>query len=257
MGLISQLFTTFVPKRKKKVRSHGIILHSLHYGDRKVILDVFTEAAGCVSFITASKTSSQRGIRPSTWQPLALVEVVWEPHPKSSLQKPQELTLWQPWRDLSFRPLKSAVSLFLSDFLFHALRSEQQNALLFDFVVASLRWFDQAESRYSNFHIVFLLHLSRFLGFMPNVDDWQPRSYFDLQAASFVAILPHHPYYLEPDEAALVCKFFRMDYRSMRAVALNGRARRRTLDLIVLFYRLHLPEFPELKSLEVLSEVFT
>jgi DNA repair protein RecO (recombination protein O) len=48
-----------------------------------------------------------------------------------------------------------------------------------------------------------------------------------------------------------------MDYRSMRAVGLNGAARRRTLQLIVLFYRLHIPEFPEVRSLEVLADVFS
>lgn len=236
--------------------SHGIVLHSLRYGDRQIILDIFTEVSGTVSFLVRQPRSGRLGARASVWQPLSLVEVVWNPQAKANLQKPQELTLWHPWRDLPFQPVKAAIGMFLSEFLSYALRSEQENAALFGFVTNSLLWLDEADSRYANFHIVFLLHLSRFLGFMPNVDAWTPGAYFDLQAASFTPTHPAHPFYIEGAEASLVSKFLRMDYRSMRAVGLNGIARRRALELIALFYRLHIPEFPALKSLEVLAEVF-
>ena len=236
--------------------SHALVLRSLRYGDQQVILDLFTESAGTVPFMVRLPRNGKRGISASMWQPLSLVDVTWEPRPRLNFQKLQELSVWQPWHDLPFQPMKATMVLFLAEFLAHALRSEQTDGPLFDFLVSSLQWLDAAEERYSNFHVVFLLHLSRFLGFMPNADDWQPGSCFDLQAASFVCARPASPYYIEGDEAALVQKFLRMDYRSMRAVRLNGAMRRRALELIVLFYRLHIPDFPELKSLDVLAEVF-
>jgi len=236
--------------------SHALVLRSLRYGDQQVILDLFTESAGTVAFLVRLSRRGKHSISATLWQPLSLVDVTWEPRPRLNFQKPQELTVWQPWHELPFQPMKTTIDLFLAEFLSHALRSEQADGPLFDFLVNSLQWLDAAKDRYSNFHIVFLLHLSRFLGFMPNADDWQPGSYFDLQAASFVRARPANPYYIEGDEAALVQKFLRMDYRSMRAVRLNGAMRRRALELIVLFYRLHIPDFPELKSLDVLTEVF-
>jgi DNA repair protein RecO (recombination protein O) len=239
------------------MQSHGIVLHSLRYGDQQIILDIFTEVAGTVSFIVRLPRGGKRGARASVWQPLSLVEVLWEPRPKADLQKPQELALWQPWRDIPFQPAKAAMGLFLSEFLSHALRSEQENGPLFDFLTSSLHWLDEADRRFANFHVVFLLHLSRFLGFMPNADDWEPGAFFDLQAASFTLSRPLHPFYIDAEESSLVSKFLRMDYRSMRAVGLNGAARRRTLQLIILFYRLHIPEFPEVRSLEVLADVFS
>jgi len=47
-----------------------------------------------------------------------------------------------------------------------------------------------------------------------------------------------------------------MDLRSMRAVGLNGSIRRRALEVVTEFYRLHVPEFPVPRSIEVLAEVF-
>lgn len=238
------------------IRSHGIVLHSLRYGDTQVIVNIFTEMAGTVAFIVNQPRAGKRGVKASAWQPLSLVEVVWEPRASASLQKPKELTLWQPWQSLPFEPAKATVALFLGEFLGHALRSEQENAPLFAFMLNGLSWLDESEQHYANFHIVFLLHLTRFLGFLPNVDDWHEGSYFDLQGAMFTDIAPAHRHYLNPEESALVPKFLRMNIRSMQAVGLNRALRRRALEIVTEFYRLHIPEFPELKSLEVLAEVF-
>ena len=240
------------------MRSNGIVLHTLRYNDVQWIVEIFTETAGTVSFLVrrSSVTGRRSGVRAGAWQPLSLVEVVWVPRPQASLQKPLELTLWRPWADIPFHPVKASVALFLGEFLYRALHNEQVNGPLFAYLVNAFTWFDEAQKNIANFHLVVLLHLTRFLGFEPNVDDWCEGAFFDLEGACFTLQRPLHTHYLEPAEAALVPKFLRMDVRKMRAVAMTGVARTRVLQLVIEFYRLHVPEFPELKSLEVLAEVF-
>lgn len=238
------------------MQSRGIVLRSLRYGDSQIIVDIFTESAGTVPFIMRPSRKGRGATMSVAWQPLSLVEVTWEPRPRLSLQKPRELSLSHAWRSLPFEPSKTAMCLFLGEFLGHALHSEQANAPLFDYLVNALTWFDEADAHYVNFHVVFLLHLTRFLGFMPNVEDWSEGSYFDLESATFTRACPSHVHYLNPQESALVPKFMRMDIRSMRGVGLNGAMRRRALEITTEFYRLHVPEFPALQSLSVLSEVF-
>ncbi len=238
------------------IRSHGIVLRSLRYNDNHVITSIFTETAGTVDFIVRRTSGARTAVKASTWAPLSLVEVAWEPRRSAGLHKARELTLWHPWRSIPFHPYKVAIAIFLGDLLGHALRSEQANTDLFAFATNSLEWFDESDEHYANFHIVFLMKMSRFLGFMPNVDDWHEGALFDLQSATFVDSAPSHPYYLGAAESALVPKFLRMNIRSMQAVGLNGAMRRRALEIVVLFYRLHIPELPELKSLAVLADVF-
>lgn len=239
-----------------RLRSTGLVLRAVRYGDAQVIVTVFTAAVGTESFIVRVPRLGREGAKPSVWQPLTLVEVVWNARTQSSLQKPIELTLWRSWRSLPFEPYKAAMCLFLGEFLAHALRGEEANTPLFEYIENALTWFDESDEHYVNFHVVFLLHLTRFLGFYPNVEEWHEGSFFDLQSAIFTNVRPEHAHYLNPEESALVPKFLRMNIRSMRAVGLNGAMRRRALEIVTEFYRLHIPDFPELKSLGVLAKVF-
>lgn len=256
---IIPFFATFARRKQHfcMLRSHGIVLRTVHYNDNQLIVDIFTELMGNVAFLVRQPRGRKGGARAGSWQPLALVEITWEHRMKSTLQKPRELTLWQPWKSLPFQPVKAAVSLFLAEFLHGTLRHEQENEPLFSYLVNALSWFDESESHYANFHIVFLLGLTRFLGFLPNTEDWHEGDYFDLQSATFTRVQPMHPHILSPLEAALVPKFLRMDLRSMQAVGLNGSMRRRALEVVTEFYRLHVPEFPVPRSIEVLAEVFS
>ena len=48
----------------------------------------------------------------------------------------------------------------------------------------------------------------------------------------------------------------RMDYATMRLYRLSHLDRDRLLEVAITYYRLHLPSFPELKSLAVLRELY-
>lgn len=232
------------------ISCRGIVLSAVGYADNKVVVNVLTETEGSVGFIVRRG----RGARAAVWQPLSVVNVVWHMR-GSGLQTPREISVARPWRSIPYSPNKAAMAMFLSEFLTHALRHEPHGEGLMAWLEASLAWLDAADADYANFHAVLLLKLTRFLGFAPNVGGWHEGAFFDLQAAEFTAVQPLHPDYLEADEAALVPALLRLGYGLMRRVRLDGASRRRLLDVIVWFYRLHVPGFGELRSLDVLSDV--
>jgi DNA repair protein RecO (recombination protein O) len=59
-----------------------------------------------------------------------------------------------------------------------------------------------------------------------------------------------------PQAAALIQLLMRMDFVSMHLFRLSRADRNRILELLILYYRLHIPQFPELRSLSVLQELF-
>ena len=48
-----------------------------------------------------------------------------------------------------------------------------------------------------------------------------------------------------------------MNFANMRLFRMTGAQRSRILQVISLYYRLHMPSFPELKTLDVLGQLYS
>jgi DNA repair protein RecO (recombination protein O) len=190
------------------------------------------------------------------FQPLTILEIETDVRPKLQLQKLADVRLLHPFSTIPFDPHKLSIALFIAEFLYYALRSEQQNVLLFDYVTDSIQWLDGQDSRFANFHLVFLMRLSRFLGFYPNLDDYSAGDYFDLRESIFLSAPPVHRDFLYPQEAEKVQLMMRMDFATMHLFQMSHTERNRLLEVALSYYRLHIPDFPELKSLSVLQELY-
>ena len=271
----------------------GIVLRTVRYGDTSLIVDLFTESHGRMSFM-ASTLRAKRSVRSvSFWQPLSMVEFSVELLPNGGkLPRPSDVRTYYNYIDLPFSPIKSTLALFLAEFLSAALREEKENTPLYRYIESSLQWLDLADSPASiaNFHLAFLMHLSRFIGIYPNLDvsgDLNPdpplsavnsplstvhcplstlnsqlstlnsQLYFDLLAGTYCDRQPSHAHFLRNEEARVLPVLFRMNYPTMHLFRLSRRERQRILHVLNEYYRLHVPGFPELKSLEILQELFS
>lgn len=239
------------------VKTEAIVLRMLKYGDQRNIVDMFTREQGHQAFIVTVPKTGRGRLKRQYFQPLTLLAIEADLRPTVQLQKLRDASLLAPLSSLHDDVRKLSLSLFLSEFLFHALKGEQQNGPLFQYVANSMEWLDGCREQYANFHLVFLMRLSRFLGFWPNLEgSRQAGLFFDLRSATFTAAAPLHSDFLQPEEAAVIGTLMRMDYASMHLFRLTRQQRTRILELLLLYYRLHVPEFPELRSPEVLHELF-
>ena len=101
-----------------------------------------------------------------------------------------------------------------------------------------------------------VLRFSRFLGLYPNLENYNNGDYFDLLNACFTAKKPFHSSFIQSDDASRLVNLMRMNYETMHLFAMSRVERNRCLLIIIDYYRLHLPEFPPLKSLDTLKELF-
>ena len=237
-------------------KTQAIVLHSLKYGETRLIVDMFTRSQGRQSFIVSIPKSVKGKIKKQLFQPLTLLEIEYDLRPKLQLQKLSDVRLASPFSSIPFDPNKLSISLFIAEFLYYALRSEQRNEPLFDYIVNSIQWLDAQTNRFANFHLVFLMRLSRFLGFYPNLDHYQAGDYFDLRESVFLPVPPVHRDFLHPQEAEKIQLMMRMDFPTMHLFRMSHQERNRLLEVLLVYYRLHIPDFPELKSVSVLQELY-
>lgn len=234
----------------------GVVLHSLKYNDTSQIVDIYTEQHGHVSYMVPVSRSKKSGVRGALFLPLALIEFESDYRPNVSIHRMKEVKAAYVFRSLPYDPYKSAIALFLSEFLYRALREEAENPPLFAYLIHSIQWLDMCERSCANFHLVFLMRLSRFLGLYPNLEDYYPGACFDLRNACFTGTLPLHSDYIAPEEASRLVTLMRMNYDTMHLFEMSRTERVRCLEVMNQYYRLHVPGFPQLKSLDVLKELF-
>lgn len=232
-------------------RTRAIVLHTLKYGDASMIVDLLTETNGRLSFMVHIPKTSKGKIKKQYFQPLTIIEMEFDYRQKSELQRMRDVRVALPFSSIPFNPIKLSLALFLSEFLSQVTRGEQQNIPLYQYIENSIGWLDACEENYANFHLVFMMRLVRFLGFWPNLDDFVEGCFFDLRNASFVVEAPLHPDYLVPQEAERISRLMRMSYETMHLFRMSHHDRNRITDVALRYYRLHIPQMPELKSLEV------
>lgn len=247
-------------------RLKGIVLRTVKYGENGYVVDMFTDHRGRMSFDakrTAHRSSNLKSgrVNPSTIMPLSLVEFDCNIHGQMRLPTAKAIQPYHTFRTLHFNPVKASIALFIAECLSSLLREEGENRVLYQYIEDSLKWLDYAEESYANFHIVFLMRLTRFVGIYPNTDvSSMYRSintlYYDLMNSEYRAAQPEHQHYLQPAEARAIPYLLNMDYENMHLYRMNRRQRYRCLEVIVEYYMLHFSGFREPKSLEVLQDVF-
>lgn len=248
----------------EKIR--GIVLRTIKYGDNGYIVDMFTDSFGRMSFMmkrSGGKKKVVSGIS-SNLLPLSLLEFECEVRPQQKLPLPKDIRNYHPFHSLHWNPMKSTLAFFIAEFLVNALKEENENRILFDYLEGSLLWLDNADKGISNFHLAFLMHMTRFLGIYPNVNPQdailsktsKSLFFFDMVQSEYRFGQPNHNNFLRPEEARAIPYLLNMRYENMHVYRLSGNQRRRCLEVLNEYYRIHLPNFGELKSIEVLHEVF-
>jgi len=239
------------------IKSRAIVLRVRKYNDEGQIVDVFTEEEGRLSFFVRVSRSRRAAVRHTLFQPLALLWIGWNHRVGAQLQRLKSVRCAVPFSSLPYDSHKSAVGLFIAEFLGYAVREEAEPRIIYMYVASSVEWLDACRGGFSNFHLVFLLQLTRFLGFYPNVDCLPEGAlYFDLLNSCFSDVRPPHSHFLYPEDARWLPLLMRFRYETMHLLKLTGGMRSRLLGFINEYYSLHVPNFPQLKSLPVLQALF-
>lgn len=238
------------------IKSKAIVLRAVKFGDRQLVVDMLTEQLGRISFFENLSKTARGKIQKQYFQPLTMLGIELDYRQNAKLQHLKNVRLESPFQSIPFDSVKLAISLFLSEFICFSTRGEQKNELLYHFVDKSLSWLDGSTGPIANFHLVFMLRTTRFVGFFPNLENYQKGDFFDMLNGTFSHVRPVGSEYILPVEASKIADLMRMSYATMHLFKMSRQERNRCCELILKYYRLHVPGFPELKSFGVLKELF-
>jgi DNA repair protein RecO (recombination protein O) len=237
-------------------KTRGIVLHSLKYGETGMIATIYTELYGRMSFLLHGTRARKSPMKASQLQALFLVELELYYKPGRELHHIKELKNAYPFSSIPFEIAKSSQVIFLAEVLNKVLREEESHHALFEFLFYSIQVLDLINEGVTNFYLIFLVQLSRFLGFGPTNNFLLEVPYYDLMAGIFVAAIPSHPHYLNKEESSIFSALLNMSYEKAAEIRIESTIRDVLTDRILDYFSLHLGSKITSKSLVILREIF-
>ncbi|MGJ7030673.1 DNA repair protein RecO [Niabella hirudinis] len=246
-----------------KVR--GVVLKTSKYGETSLIVTVYTDKLGLQSYLVNGVRSGGKksGNKAVFFQPAALLDMVVYHNELRTLNRIREFKFAVIYQQLFSNVLKNGVALFMIELLHKTLRQPEANDDLFGFLEDGLLALDEAGATVTaNFPVFFAVHLCSILGFSPGVPPAKmmdaPHLLLDLQSGEFRDTPPDHYHYADTEAALLIIELLQTRQPvELQRLQISSLKRNRVLDLMEIYYSLHLPEFGKLRTLPVLRAIMS
>jgi DNA repair protein RecO (recombination protein O) len=235
------------------VKTKAIVISSLKYQEKSLIVKCFTLSDGLKSYFVRDAFSSRKSNQKIAYfQPFSILEIEAVHKNKGTLENFKEIKLAIPFQTIHNTVTKSTIVLFLSEMMHYSIHEEEENDALFTYLETALLWLD-AHEEIANFHLIFLLEATKYLGFYPDTTDID-LPYFEMTEGIFtpfnaISSLSEH-------ETQLFKKLLELKFES-DLKTFHIIERQILLKILIDYYSFHLEGFRKPKSLDVLKEVFS
>lgn len=237
------------------ITTKAIVLSSLKYSDSSLIVKCYTEEEGLKSYLIRGILKAKKGgLKVAYFQPLTQLSIVAKHNNKGSLNSIKEVQVSNPYQTIYKDIIKQSVVMFLSEVLSFSIKEEEKNKALFEYLETGLVWLD-VHDKIANFHLLFLLNLTRFLGFYPDISEKEKLG-FDLVEGNF-SDLTSQKNLIKGNSFFQFKKLLGINFDAIERVSFNKNERQIVLKIIIRYFELHLDGFKKPKSLQILETVFS
>jgi DNA repair protein RecO (recombination protein O) len=218
-------------------KTRGIVFRFTKYGETSIIVTIFTELFGLQSYIVNGVRSKSGKNKIALFQPLTLLDLVVYHREHANISRIKEVKCLYPYQSIPTDIKKSALAMFLIEIVNKTIKEESHAQELCEFLVRSFITLDQMEEKTENFHLLFLLKLSRYLGFGVHQVN-------DVLGARLTS----------EENEKIILALLKSEY--IDSIIMSNNQRREILELIVKFFADHIENLSEIKSIQILREIF-
>lgn len=215
-------------------KTKGIVFRLTPYGETSIIVNIFTESFGLQSYIVNSVRSKTGKGKIAIYQPLTLLDLVVYHKENAGILRIKEATCYYPYQQLQSDPRKNCIGLFINEVLNKTVKEQVHAGELCNFIFDSLIKLDRLNHP-ENFHLLFLIQLSKYLGFGP---------FAKIELGALM---------LDRQEEIILDKLLESDYEEK--IKIDNEQRRNLLDALIRFYGSHIDAMGTIRSVQVLRDV--
>lgn len=236
-----------------QVKTKAIVISSLKYQEKSLIVKCFTQSHGLKSYFVRDAFSSRKSNQKIAYfQPLTILEIEAIHKNKGTLENFKEIKIATPFQTVHSDIHKSTIVMFISEILHHSIQEEEKNEHLFTFLETALYWLDN-HNETANFHLILMLEITKYLGFYPEISGIE-YPFFSIDQGVFTPMKETSS--LTEHETQLFKKLIPLRFDNDKKT-FHVIERQIILKILIDYYSAHLEGFRKPKSLEVLSAVFS
>ncbi|MCF6180616.1 DNA repair protein RecO [Lutibacter sp.] len=231
----------------------AIVINTIKYGDTSLIATCFTQKYGRKAYMLKGVLKAKKAkIKTAYFQPLMQLNLTANHNNKGNLNNLRDAEILNFYNSVYTNLKKQSIALFLAEILYYAIQEEEQNEGLFQYLETSFLWLD-VHDKVSNFHLLFLLNLTKYLGFYPELNQAE-LPYFDLIEGGFTSKKKAQVIFGE--NLIQFKKLLGINFDALSKINFSSTNRQNVLNMLIQYYELHLSGFRKPKSLPILKSVF-
>ena len=238
-------------------KTKGIVLHYIKYGDTSIIAYIYTEIFGRQAFIVNGVRNKKSRVRLNQFQPLSILELDVYYKPNRDMQRVKDLKNHLLLHTIHNNIVKSSIALFIAEIMYKTLREVEPNKPLFDFIYNSIQILDLQNSGIENYHLVFLLLLSKYLGILPVNEEQNSVEFTSAEQPSIINKGKGLSLILTSEEKKALNQLHECSFKNLEKIKIDHNTRINLLEKFVEYYKIHLEGIGTIKSLSVLKEIFS
>jgi len=220
-------------------KTEAIVLKYINYTDSSIIAYLLTRNFGKQTYIVRGIRGRNSKTKINLLQPMSILNIDVKHKLKTNIHTLQEYSLAEFYKTIPYNIAKSSIALFIAEVVNKTLKDGEEDSNLFDFVKQYILKLDSITDNYYNIHLIFLIRLTSFLGFYPNIDN-------KIYSGSKI-----NKTLINITEIVLNTNEIIPDLNN-----LNSKNRNELLDLLLEYYNIHLQTNINIKSLDILKSVF-
>ncbi|HPJ82398.1 MAG: DNA repair protein RecO [Bacteroidales bacterium] len=234
-----------------------IVLNTRPYRETSLLVNAYTDTWGRADFLVKGIRTVRNRALASLFHPLSILDTRTYFHAKRELNQLKEYQKIHLLENLCSDVRKSSISLFISELLYKTVRESEENRELFGFVTNTILDLDRAGTELADLHLYFAVRLCRYLGYAPDAESFSAdRKYFHIGKACFCDTPDLLSGAFDKEDSLLLQQVLSCPSGEIRLLSCSGSRRHHFLNSLMSYYSYHLGKTPEIRSLDILHQVF-
>lgn len=231
------------------VKTSGIVIRTIKFGEASAICHILTEQYGLMGFHIPSAFKNKGKVRISYLQALNVLELSFNQKKTKSLQSISDVSCLLHCAPQSFS--QQAFYHVLTELLQQMIKENEINHDLFHYLKDEALPGINTELHFWQLPFV-MLNLLYHYGCAPNMDTYTDGSCLDLRNGIFLEGTPGVKYHSNAETSKLINEIMT---RGIRHLGNDGQLRQQLIQDLILYYRLHIDENFDLRSMEVMVKL--